>query len=134
MKRFRPFLSFLLWVFLAVALYLILIIGSHPFSGNDLIVERLVTGFWRFLGRNIPLISWNAATWGLGLGAFVLGVVLVHRWLASWAARTGRPWSWVTSFCLVALLPVLFVISFIVPGVLLQWEILREAVWINLTP
>ncbi len=28
-------------------------------------------------------------------------------------------------------LPVMFVISFIVPGVLLQWETLRQVVWIE---
>ena len=37
----------------------------------------------------------------------------------------------VSSFCVVSLVPVLFVISSLVPGVLLHWEVLREAVWIH---
>jgi hypothetical protein len=31
----------------------------------------------------------------------------------------------------MTVVPVLFVISFLVPGVLLQWEGLRETVWID---
>jgi hypothetical protein len=65
------------------------------------------------------------------LGAFLIAVVFLHRWLSRWASRTGRPWSFATSFCLVSLVPVLFVISFIVPGVIVQWEMLRETAWIE---
>jgi hypothetical protein len=133
MKLFRPMLRFLLWIigiFILLILLLNFTYAAAPFSGNDLILERLITGFWHFLAVNIPAISWNVATWGPGLGAFLLATVLLHRWLSRWASRTGRPWSFSTSFCLVLLVPVLFVISFIVPGVLLQWEALRETIWI----
>ncbi len=130
MKRIRPILRFLLWIigiyFLLIALSFLVAIFSPPFSGNDLILGRLLFGFVPFLQNNLPAISWNAATWGPGLGAFLIAVVFLHRWLSRWASRTGRSWSFATSFCLVSLVPVLFVISFLVPGVLVQWEMLRE--------
>jgi hypothetical protein len=135
MKLIRPILRFLLW-FIGIYVLLCLLIlfvqlASPPFSGNDLILGRFLTGFWHFLAANLPAISWNAATWGPGLGAFLIAVVFLHRWLSRWASRTGRPWSFATSFCLVSLVPVLFVISFIVPGVIVQWEMLRETAWIE---
>lgn len=134
MKLFRPILRLLLWIigiYILLCLLMFFVYESSPFSGNDLILERFITGFWHFLAANIPAISWNAATWEPGLGAFLVAVVLLHRWLSRWASRTGRPWSFATSFCFVLLVPVLFVISFIVPGVLLQWEALRETIWID---
>ena len=134
MKFFRPMLRFLLWIigiFILLILLLNFTYAAAPFSGNDLILERLITGFWHFLAVNIPAISWNAATWGPGLGAFLVATVFLHRWLSRWASRTGRPWSFATSFCIVLLVPVLFLFSFIVPGVLLQWEALRETIWID---
>lgn len=134
MKPFLAILRVLMWivvVFVALNVLLLFAYSSSPFSGNDLIIERFLTGFWHFLAANLPAISWNAATWGPGLGAFVIAVVFLHRWLSRWASRTGRPWSFATSFCLVSLVPVLFVISFIVPGVLVQWEMLRETAWVE---
>lgn len=135
MKLIRPILRFLLWIIgifvLLSVLTIIVELCSPPFSGNDLIFQRLLFGFVPFLQNNLPLISWNAATWGPGLGAFLVAVIFLHRWFSRWASRTGRPWSFATSFCLVSLVPVLFVISFIVPGILVQWEMLRETVWIE---
>jgi hypothetical protein len=133
MRLFRPILRFLLWIigiYVLLCLLMVFVHLSSPFSGNDLILGRFLTGFWHFLDANLPAISWNAATWGPGLGAFLLAVAFLHRWLGRWASRTGRPWSFATSVCLVLVVPVLFVISFIVPGVLLQWEMLRQTVWI----
>lgn len=124
MKLFLSILRIPMWIIVIwVALNVI-----SPFSGNGWIIERFLTGFWHFLAASLPAISWNAATWGPGLGAFLIAVVFLHRWLSRWALRTGRSWSFATSFCVVSLVPVLFVIAFLVPGVLLQWEMLREAV------
>jgi hypothetical protein len=122
---------FLLGATIAIILLWILLVFSDPESGTVLIVWRFLTGFWHFLAANVPAISWNAATWGPGLGAFIIAVVFLHRWLSRWASRTGRSWSFATSFCLVSLVPVLFVISFLVPGVLVQWEMLREVKWVE---
>lgn len=131
MNSLRSFLKFLLWSFVFLLLFVFLINSFDHYSGNDLVLERLVFGFVPFLKYNLPAISWNAATWGPGLGAFLIAVVVGHRYLSRWAKRTGRQWSFVTSFSLVMIVPVLFVISLIVPGVLLQWEVLRETVWID---
>ena len=135
MKFFRATLGILLWIlgmFVLLHIFLFLVSAASPFARNDLIIERFLTGFWHFLAANVPAISWNAATWGPGLGAFLIAVVFLHRWLGRWASRTGRPWNFATSFCLVSLVPVLFVISFIVPGVLLQWEALQETAWMEI--
>ena len=127
---------FFLWVIgifvLAMLSLYLLVFLIPPYSGYDLLLGHLLFGFVAFLKNNIPAISWNAATWGPGLGAFVMAVVVAHRFLSHWAERTGRQWSFATSFCLLMLVPVLFVVSLIVPGVLLQWEVLREVVWIDL--
>jgi hypothetical protein len=136
MKPIRSILRFLLWIIgiyvLLSLLMLFVQLASPPFSGNDLILGRLLFGFAPFLRENVSSISWNAATWGPGLGAFLIAVVFLHRWLSRWASRTGRPWSFMTSFCIVSLVPVLFVIAFLVPGVLLQWEMLRETAWVEI--
>jgi len=133
---FRSLLKSLLWLaaFL-VTLFVIFIVGAlafDPFSGNHLILGRLLFGFVPFLKSNFAAISWNAGTWGPGLGAFVIALLVVHRYLSGWAKRAGREWSFLTTFCLMMIVPVLFVISFIVPGVLLQWEALQEIVWIDI--
>ncbi len=136
MKPIRSILRFLLWIIgiyvLLSLLMLFVQLASPPFSGNDLILGRLLLGFAPFLRENVSAISWNVATWGPGLGAFLIAVVFLHRWLSRWASRTGRPWSFMTSFCIVSLVPVLFVIAFLVPGILLQWEMLRETAWVEI--
>jgi hypothetical protein len=100
-------------------------------GGFDLLLVELIGGFWFFLRENLPAISFDAGTWGPGLGAFLLAMIFAHRFLAAWAARTSRHWSFATTFCLVLTVPTLFVISFIVPGVLLQWEMLRQTIWLT---
>ena len=133
MKKSFPYLAvFFLTAIVAIILLWLLLVFSDPESGIVLALGRLLFGFIHFFRENIPAISWNAATWGPGLGAFLIAVVFLHRWLSRWASRKGRTWSFATSFCLVSLVPVLFVISFIVPGILVQWEMLREAVWIEI--
>lgn len=128
MSKLRVVGKIFLWL---IGLWIVLISAFSPsFSGNDLLLRHFLFGFVAFLKNNIPVISWNAATWGPGVGAFLIAVAVAHRSLSRWAERTGRRWSFTTSFCLLMVVPVLFVISFIVPGVLLQWEALRETVWI----
>lgn len=118
-----------------VLLVIILIEGflhlSDPFGGYDLLFEELVTGFYFFLHKNLPAISWDAGTWAPGVGAFSIAMIFIHRFLRAWSVRTHRHWSYASTLCLMSLLPVLFIISFIVPGVLLQWELLRQTPWID---
>lgn len=125
-------ITFILKVLGAIFLtYLVLVVlltheEQHP---HQLVFVRFLTGFAYFISGNFPLISWNADQWVPGVGAFVIAWMIMHRWFSRWAKRTHRPWNLMTSFCVVALVPVLFVISFIVPGVLLQWEVLQEVNW-----
>ncbi|GAA5129897.1 hypothetical protein JIN84_03950 [Luteolibacter yonseiensis] len=102
-----------------------------PYGGYDLLFLEFVCGFYYFLGENLPAISWDAGTWGPGVGAFLLATVVIHRFLKSWFTRKSRHWSLASTFCVMALLPVSFAISFIVPGVILQWELLRQVHWIE---
>jgi hypothetical protein len=110
-----------------------LLLAYAPYSREFLLlVGRLIGGFWFFLCENFPAISWDAGTWGPGVGAFLLALALAHPFLKPWAARTNRHWSFASSFCLLLTVPVMFVVAFIIPGVLLQWEILRHTPWIDL--
>lgn len=119
-------LFFIGFVALDLAIY-----SVSPFGGYHLLLEELGTGFWYFLSENIPAISWDAGTWGPGLVAFLLALLMIHLFLSKWAAAGNRYWSFGSSFCLALLLPVLFAISLLVPGVLLQWELLRQTHWIE---
>ncbi len=106
-------------------------VSISPFGGYHLLLEEFGKGFWYFLDENVPAISWDAGTWVPGLVAFVLALLMIHRILSRWAAAANRYWSFGSSFCLVLLLPVLFAVSLLVPGVLLQWELLRQTHWIE---
>lgn len=135
MNYFRPFMRFLgviVLIYVGIFVMLNFLYMLAPFGGYDLLFEELLGGFWFFLRENVPAMSFDAGTWGPGLGAFLLATILAHRFLTAWAARTNRHWSLATTFCLVLTVPVMFVISFIVPGVLLQWEMLRQVPWINI--
>lgn len=116
------------------SIFLMLLFFPFIFDPNDpyhLAIARFFVGFWQFLVHNVPLISWNADQWVPGLGAFLIAWCIIHRWLSRWAKRTNRHWSLLSSFSVVALVPVLFVISFIVPGVLLNWDALIEVNWVE---
>lgn len=135
MNRFFPILrgvGVIALLLLGMIVLDIVLYQSSPFGGYELLFEEVVGGFWFFLRENLPAMSCDAGTWGPGLGAFLLATIVAHRFLKAWAARTNRHWSFATTFCLALIVPVLFVIAFIIPGVLLQWEILRQHHWIEI--
>ncbi len=137
MSHFKHFMRVVGVVGVIALIYLGLILSSSflymlsPFGGYDLLFVEFIGGFWFFLRDNLSAISFDTGTWGPGVAAFLLAVIFAHRILKAWAAGAGRHWTFSTTFCLALILPVLFVISFIVPGVLLQWEMLRQVVWIE---
>ena len=90
---------------------------------------HLLCGFWFFLDEKLPAISSDAGTWGPGLAAWLIALAVGHRFLRDWARARGIQWMVTTTTCLGLLLPVLFAISFIVPGILLQVDGLREVRW-----
>lgn len=132
MKQLFTVLLWIIGVFVGLLAILILFFPFIHYSGADLVLIEMTTGFWSFLRLNIPAISWNADTWGPGLGAFILASGIAHGFFSRWAAKTGRAWSVGTTACVMMIMPVLFGIAFIVPGILLQWEILRSGPWIDL--
>ncbi|WP_265594476.1 hypothetical protein [Haloferula sp. BvORR071] len=113
------FWAVVILVGLVVALFL-LALGSQ--FGATQLLFRLLVGFWFFLATNLPLISTNAATWVPGLAAFGLAVVGIHVFLRPWAVKKGKRWPVGNSLALGAVIPVLFVIAFLVPGILLQLQ------------
>lgn len=99
------------------------------YSGYEKVVFHLIAGFVFFLRANLPAISTDAATWGPGLAASILTFVIAHCFLRSWASKQNRTWGLGMTQCLVLILPVLFIVSFLVPGVLLQLNSLGHATW-----
>lgn len=94
-----------------------------------LVVFRFLTGFVRFLARNIPEISPNAATWVPGVAAFVIGMVIFHHWMARPLRERFSRWSFPQTFALAMVIPILFATAFIVPGILLHAIPLAREPW-----
>lgn len=120
--------------FLAVAGVLLVLSFMIAMAGGFALFEipwRLLTGFAWFLRENLPRISTDAGTWGPGLAAFVLALVVGHFFLRGWAKKRNRPWSAGSTLCAGLVLPLLFAISFLVPGVLLQVELLGDIRWFD---
>lgn len=99
-------------------LLFLFVLGTY--SGHTQAALRFLGGFYFFLRENLPRISTNAATWVPGLMAFFLGVVAIHFLFAKQVRRKGLSWGLGTSFALAAIVPVLFVVAFLAPGVILQ--------------
>ncbi|WP_367870279.1 hypothetical protein [Luteolibacter sp. Populi] len=99
--------------------------------GITQVLYQLVVGFWFFLKENLSQVVSNAATWVPGLVAFFGAIVVMHFLLREWAGKTGRQWRWGTSVALASVVPVLFVIAFLVPGVFLQVRELSDVRWFH---
>jgi hypothetical protein len=84
----------------------------------------LTTGCYHFLTANLPRISANADTLIPGIAAFVIATLAAHGMIAAYHRKRGRNWPFSNTCCLAALLPVLFIIAFLVPGVILQVKLL----------
>jgi hypothetical protein len=135
-KTFHP-LRVLLWTanILLGGFLLLVVLAGLASSGPGYLeaIFHLVAGFWFFLREKLPAISSDAGTWGPGLAAWMVALAVAHRFLRNWAASRGYLWRVTTTACLGLLLPVLFAISFIVPGILLQVDGLREVRWFKRT-
>jgi hypothetical protein len=118
-------LGVVLFCLVGVPLLLCLFVAGI-YSGHSQAALRFLGGFYFFLRENLPRISTNAATWVPGVIAFFLGVAAMHLFFRSWAERKGRLWQLGTSFALASIIPIFFVIAFLVPGVLLQVRVLSS--------
>lgn len=132
MDRSERLLRLVDWILGLGAAGLVVVLTAQIFAGELLLFFRLIAGFYFFLRQNLPAITYEADTFGPGVAAFGIATLMLHQLCFRWAMRTGRPWTFGTSLCLALIVPVLFVISFIVPGVLLQWEMLRQVPWLDL--
>lgn len=113
----------------AILVALLFVLALLVNSGFDDVMIHLLGGFFFFLRENLARISTDSATWVPGLLAFCLALAIGHRFLHSYAVRKNRTWSFITTVCLGLVLPVLFIVAFIVPGVLLQAKSLAQIPW-----
>lgn len=93
------------------------------------LLPRFATGFYHFLAANLPRISANADTLIPGIGAYLIATLAAHRMIAGFYQRRGKTWPFSNTCCLAALLPVLFIIAFLVPGVILQLKLIAGDSW-----
>jgi hypothetical protein len=135
MSKPRHLLNTLLWTVngLVGGFVLLAVLAGLVSSGPGFLdaVFHLVAGCWFFLREKLPTVSSDAGTWGPGVVAWMVALAVGHRFLRNWAAARGCQWRATTTACLGLVLPVLFVISFIVPGILLQVDGLRGERWFN---
>lgn len=93
------------------------------------LLPRFATGFYHFLAANLPRISANADTLVPGIAAYVIATLAAHRMIAGFYQRRGKTWPFSNTCCFAALLPVLFIIAFLVPGVILHLKLLAAESW-----
>lgn len=90
---------------------------------------RFAIGCHHFLVANLSEISVNPDILVPGVAAFVLATLATHRMLAGFHQRRGKHWPFSNTCCLAALLPVLFIIAFLVPGIILHLQLLFGEEW-----
>ncbi len=112
--------------FLAFVLLTVMMGGG---VGYLQVAWHLAVGSVYFLQENLPKISADAGTWAPGLAAFFLALVTGHFLARSWADRRGKAWKPSDTFALGAVLPLLFAVSFLVPGTFLQLSMLGKSPW-----
>lgn len=114
-------------ILLSIPTGVLLLLFLVPVPGFVAALEvpvRLLAGFAFFLAENLPRLSTDAGTWGPGLAAFCIAVLVAHRLL-----RRRRRWPLSATVCAALFLPLIFAVSFLVPGVLLQIRALMEGPW-----
>jgi hypothetical protein len=93
--------------------------------GNERMLDalfHLLFGFAFFLEKNLARMNINADTLVPGCVAYGLVVLLLHWKLRLLCQKRGLTWSFYSSILVGLLLPALFGISFLVPGVMLQLQ------------
>lgn len=115
-------------ILMAMLLFLLLgILFVFPLGGAFLaLMFRLVAGPVNFLSRNLPAISVNADVWVPGVVAFLIAVGVSHGLALRCAAKRGKRWPVSATVALAAVMPLLFAIAFLVPGILLHGRMLMD--------
>ena len=115
------------WVLGPIFLLFMLMVFLQPYNrGPSSILGSLVIGWMKFIGRTVPLVSWN---WDL-VGMTLIGAMMIlfggHRffsWLVSRiGVATGKNWRWQWRWTWSGLAAVVvsFVIGMSVAGVIHQ--------------
>lgn len=104
------------------------------YFGGLHVAYHLTAGWFHFLRENLGRSTTNAATWVPGVVAFFVAVAVGHIFLKGWADRRAREWSAGKTLALSMVLPVCFVISFLIPGVILQGRQLAAVDWVHRSP
>lgn len=120
-------LALMFFVLALILLFVLALFGNASFE----LVAHFLAGFVFFLKDHLPRISSDHATWLPGIAAFLIATGFAHLLLKRLVRSRGRVWKIKTTVCLTLFLPVLFVVSFIVPGALLQVDTLRGIKWFN---
>ncbi len=110
-------------------LAVLLLLISTPYlisSGAYLQIYHLLFGFWFFLRDNLKAASPNADTWVPGVFAFIAALWIAHHYVVKWARMRGVHWTAASTLALGMLLPVLFALAFLVPGILFHARSLAE--------
>ena len=113
----------LMWVVLLFQAAFFTLATLFVFPEFQVVIEffyHLAFGWIPFLSGNLPKMSWNADVWAPGLGAFLVSAAFLH-FIGRKRARTKtRKWKLSQTLALAAVLPLLFGVSFLIPGALLQ--------------
>jgi len=97
--------------------------------GYGEVVLRLVAGWFFFLRENLTKLDIDPGIWIPGLLALLIAIFVAHFFLRGWAKRRNRKWSPAGTLALALMVPLFFVISFLVPGVILQVNELAKVKW-----
>ena len=84
------------------------------------VIVRLLTGWWSFLQHHIVLLRLDPDLWIPSVAALL--ICLVALFLTARRMRIPHPLS--AALSLILLLPVLFATAFLVPGIILQLQLL----------
>lgn len=95
-----------------------------PVENNGMLdlLLHLLFGFVIFLERNFARVNYNLDTLVPGLIAYGFVILLLHRKLLQFCRTRGRTWSLRSSIQVGLLLPAVFGISLLVPGITLQLQ------------
>jgi len=133
----KPRLIFKVALVLALVFVAILSFPAFFMAGRVGLMGAVALGWWRFLRRTLPNISWNWDIVGMSALCVLLILVIAHvflRWMTkNIASARGRnwcwPWKW--TWCGLVAIALCFVVGMCVGGVTHQvgWLSLQSESW-----
>jgi hypothetical protein len=107
-----------------VSLFIALLLLPSFFMASRMgLMEAVALGWWRFLNRTLPSISWNWDIVGMSVLCALLVLMLAHaflRWITkSISSARGRSWQWpwTWTWCGLTGIALLFLVGMCVGGV-----------------